>query len=100
MTTPIPANDEGSVTVEAALALSALMVIFIAMIGGMTSLGAYLSAIDSAGAAARAHAIGVPYQPAKGEVNIVEHGGLATATATVPAVIGTVSATAIFPMEH
>ena len=47
------ADDEGSITVEAALSLTALLVVFIAMISALTSLGAYISAVDIAGAAYR-----------------------------------------------
>ena len=42
------ADDDGSITVEAALSLSALVVVFTAMVSALISLGAYLSAIDIA----------------------------------------------------
>lgn len=51
-------DDHGSVTVEAALALAALVTVAAAMIGGLATLAAYIGAVDVAGAAARAHAIG------------------------------------------
>lgn len=94
------ADDEGSITVEAALSLTALLVVFIAMISALTSLGAYISAVDIAGAAARAHAIGVAYTPPKGDVSVAQSAGLVTITATVPAVVHDMSATAIFPKEQ
>ncbi|MDO5099077.1 MAG: hypothetical protein Q4D85_10005 [Corynebacterium sp.] len=93
-------DDEGSTTVETAIALSSLIVVFSLMVAGMMTLAAYLSAIDSAGAAARAHAIGTDYQPPRGTVTVTEHAGLATASATVPAPLGTMTAHAIFPMEQ
>lgn len=94
------ADDDGSITVEAALSLSALVVVFTAMVSALISLGAYLSAIDIAGAAARAYAIGVAYTPPKGDIAVVESAGLVTVTATVPAVMTNMHATAIFPKEQ
>lgn len=93
-------ENEGSITVEAALSLTALLVVFIAMISALTSLGAYISAVDIAGAAARAYAIGVAYTPPKGDVSVAQSAELVTITATVPAVAYDMSATAIFPKEQ
>ncbi|MFH0412944.1 hypothetical protein ACG98H_12825 [Corynebacterium sp. L4756] len=94
-------NDRGSVTIEAALSLAVLVIVAAAIIGGLATMAAYISAVDIAGAAARAHAIGIEYQP-PGEditVHIGESAGLVTVTARVPAAIGTMSADAIFPSE-
>ncbi|AKK07221.1 hypothetical protein CMUST_14640 [Corynebacterium mustelae] len=93
-------EDEGSTTVETAIALSALIVVFSLMVAGIMTLAAYLSAIDIAGAAARAYAIGTDYQPPRGTITVTEHAGLATASAAVPAPLGTMTAQAIFPMEQ
>ncbi|SDS60192.1 hypothetical protein [Corynebacterium timonense] len=92
-------DDHGSVTVEAALALAALVTVAAAMIGGLATLAAYIGAVDVAGAAARAHAIGVDYAPPLGSVSVSESGGVVSVTATVPAALFEVSATARYPTE-
>lgn len=86
-------------TVETALSLSALVVVTAAIVGGIATVAAYITAVDVAGAAARAYALGVDYSAPRGEVAITERAGLATAAATVPAPIGTMRATAVFPVE-
>lgn len=86
-------------TIEAALSLSVLVVVAAAIVSGIATMGAYITAVDVAGAAARAHALGVEYSAPRGEVDITVTGGLATVTAQIPAPVGTMSATAIFPVE-
>ncbi|WJY96612.1 hypothetical protein [Corynebacterium fournieri] len=86
-------------TVETALSLAALVVVTAAIVGGIATVAAYVAAVDVAGAAARAYAIGVDYSAPRGEVAVSEHAGLATATASIPAPIGTMRATAVFPVE-
>lgn len=86
-------------TVETALSLSALVVVTAAIVGGIATVAAYITAVDVAGAAARAYALGVDYSAPRGAVEVTEHAGLATAEATVPAPIGTMRATAVFPVE-
>lgn len=86
-------------TIETALSLSALVVVTAAIVGGIATVAAYITAVDIAGAAARAHALGVDYAAPRGEVAVTENGGLATAAASVPAPIGTMRATAVFPVE-
>ena len=86
-------------TIETALSLSALVVVTAAIVGGIATVAAYITAVDIAGAAARAHALGVDYAAPGGEVTVTEHAGLATAAASVPAPIGTMRATAVFPVE-
>ena len=54
---------------------------------------------DAAGAAARAHAIGLSYEPPRGSIEVQTSAGLVTATARIPAVFGTMSSEAIFPVE-
>lgn len=93
-------NDDGSVTIEAALALTSLVVVSALIVGVLVTLVSYVAATDIAGAAARAHAIGQPYEPPRGSVSIVENSGLITATASIPVTIGEVSADAIFPVEN
>lgn len=93
-------NDRGSVTIEAAIALSALVIVAAAIFAGMAALGARLSAIDIAGAAARSHAIGIDYQPPTGEVHITINDGLVTAEAKVNSPFGAMTAQAIFPQEQ
>lgn len=94
-------NDRGSVTIEAALSLSVLIIVAAAIVGAMATMAAYISAVDIAGAAARAHAIGVEYQPPRSDISVSvgESAGLVTVTASVPSVIGTMSAEAAFPAE-
>lgn len=94
-------NDRGSVTIEAALSLSVLIIMAAAIVGAMATMAAYISAVDIAGAAARAHAIGVEYQPPRSDISVSvgESAGLVTVTASVPGVIGTMSADAAFPAE-
>lgn len=92
-------NERGSVTVEAALSLASLVIVCALMVGAIATLAAQVAAIDAAGAAARSHAIGVTYTPPRGEVQVATSNGLVTATVAVPAVFGTMQATAIFPVE-
>ena len=86
-------------TVETALSLSALVVVTAAIVGGIATVAAYITAVDVAGAAARAYALGVDYSAPRGAVEVTERAGLATAEATVPAPIATMRATAVFPVE-
>lgn len=92
-------DDRGSVTIEAALSLTTLMIVCAAMVGAIATLAAQVAAIDAAGAAARSHAIGISYAPPRGQVQVTTTAGLVTATATVPAVFGNREATAVFPVE-
>ena len=93
-------SDDGSVSIEAALALSSLVIVCGLIIAAMATLAAYLAAVDAAGAAARAHAIGESFEPTRGHVEMHESSGMLTATATIPAPIGQVSASAVFPVEN
>lgn len=88
------------VTLEAALSLSALVLVAGAILGAIAMLGAYVSAIDIAGAAARSQAIGVPYEPPRGSIDFHSSGGLVTATARIPVAGVNVSASAVFPEEQ
>lgn len=94
-------NDAGSVTVEAALALSSLVIVAAGIIGGISTMAAHIAAVDTAGAAARSHAVGVPYEPGDADITVEvrESGGLITAEATASAVFMDMSATAIYPAE-
>lgn len=87
-------------TVEAAISTSALIGVFIALVTGLVSVGAHLAAIDIAGAAARAHAIGVAYEPPRGTVTTVAANDLITVTAVVPSPLGDMTAQATFPVEQ
>lgn len=87
-------------TIETALSLSVLVTVAAAIVAGIATIAAYVSAVDIAGAAARSWAIGVEYHPPRGSVDVTEHAGLVTATASVPAAIGTMRASAIFPVEY
>lgn len=92
-------DDHGSVTVEAALSLTVLMTVAAAIVAGIATLAAYVSAVDIAGAAARAHAIGVDFTPPRGSVEVNESGGILTVTAVVTAPLSPMTATASFPVE-
>ncbi|KHO30210.1 hypothetical protein [Corynebacterium minutissimum] len=92
-------DDAGSVTIEAALALASLVIVAAGIVGGIATLSAHLAAVDAAGAAARAAAIGVDYQREGVAVTITESSGLVTAEAAVPAPLGTMRAQAVFPAE-
>lgn len=90
-------GDEGSVTVEAALAISVVVGLFALIIGGLGAFAAYLCAVDAAGAAARSHAIGIEVEdPPHGTVTIEENAGVVTATARVSGL----TATAYYPAEY
>lgn len=93
------AAEEGYTTVETAIALGALTVVFIGLVAGVAALAAQLSAIHSAGAAARAAALGEPFQPARGTASISSTGALVTATVSVPSPLGMMRSTAVFPAE-
>ena len=47
-------DDDGSVTIEAALALSSLVLVAAGIVGAIATLASYIAAVDMAGAAARA----------------------------------------------
>lgn len=93
-------EEEGSVTVEAAFSLSALVLVAALIIAALATLAAHLAAVDIAGAAARAHAIGLEYQPPRGQIEVGHEGGLVKVVATVPAPLGEQHATAFFPLEY
>ncbi|WP_342318890.1 hypothetical protein [Corynebacterium mayonis] len=86
-------------TIEGALSLTVLITVTAAIISGVATMAAYISAVDIAGAAARAHAIGVDYEPPRGTVSVGQAGGVVTVTAEVPAPLRTMSATAVYPVE-
>ena len=89
-------NDEGMSTIEYAmgsLAAAALAGVLYMVING--------GGVDMAGAAARSHAIGVEYHPAREDtqVSVEENGGLVRASVSVDAPIGTMRSEAVFPAE-
>lgn len=101
----LPGDDRGMVTIEAAVALSVILLAAAGVIGALATLAAEVAATDIAGAAARAHAIGVDYRPPRGlkasvHVAPFTEQGLLVASAEVPAPFGTMSAEAVFPAEH
>ena len=78
-----------------------LVLVAAGIIGAIATMASYIAAVDMAGAAARSHAIGVEYQPAREDarVNVQESAGLIRASVSVDAPIGTMSAEAVFPAE-
>lgn len=93
--------DRGSVTVEAALSLAVLVTVAAAIVAGMSTMAAYVAAVDVAGAAARSHAIGVDYVPPRDAitVTVAEDADVVRATAEVPAALRPMRATASYPVE-
>ncbi|AFM06590.1 hypothetical protein [Corynebacterium pseudotuberculosis] len=87
-------------TIETAIVSAALIILAAAMCSGIVSVAAQLTAIDNAGAAAPARAIGVEFTAPRGTIDFSESSGLITATARVPSPLGTRTATAIFPKEQ
>ncbi|WP_448853049.1 hypothetical protein [Corynebacterium frankenforstense] len=95
------ADQSGSVTIEAAVGVACLVIVFTALVGGAVTLANYLAAVDAAGAAARAHAIGAEgVQFDRGSLTVRESGGVVTATATVGAPFGELTARAAYPVEY
>ncbi|WKD56729.1 hypothetical protein CAPI_00750 [Corynebacterium capitovis DSM 44611] len=92
-------DDTGSVTVEAALSLAVLVTVAAAIVAGIATMAAYIAAVDVAGAAARAHAIGVDYTPPRGSVTVTEAAGMVTVSAEVPGPLMSMQASAVFPVE-
>lgn len=93
-------DDRGVTSLETAWGIGILALVASMVLAGMSVLGAYVSAIDQAGAAARSHAIGVPFTAEGASVNYSESAGLTTATVTVDSFLGPISASAVFPTEH
>ena len=66
-------GERGSVTIEAALSLAVLVTVAAAIVAGISTMAAYVSAVDVAGAAARSHAIGVDYTPPRPNMEAVSY---------------------------
>lgn len=92
-------SEEGSVTVEAALALLSLMVVSAAIISACMTMAAHIAAVHTAGAAARAHAIGLDYSPTKGRVSISEDDTWVHVHVEIPSIWGQAQAQAHYPKE-
>ena len=86
-------------TIETAVGLGSLVAVCGLIVGAIATMAAHLTAVDAAGAAARAHAIGLDYTSPNGEVSVTESAGLATATAKVPSPLGERTHRAVFPVE-
>lgn len=93
------ASDEGSVTIEAAFGLASIVIVAGGVLAAMAALALYISAVDMAGAAARAHALGEEFTPTRGTVTLHNDGTWATATVSIPAPLRDVTATAVYPLE-
>ncbi|AMO88876.1 hypothetical protein WM42_1139 [Corynebacterium simulans] len=79
--------------------MSSLVIVAAGAVAGVATMAAHLAAVDAAGAAARAYAIGEDYSQEKVSVDIAERGGLVTAQATVRSPLGEMKAQAVFPAE-
>ncbi|AKK02176.1 hypothetical protein [Corynebacterium epidermidicanis] len=93
-------DDEGSVTIEAAFGIAVLVMVAAMIVAALATLAAQIQAVDTAGAAARAHAIGEGFEPARGTVSVSENDAWVEVQAKVPAPLGTMVATARFPAEN
>ncbi|MEZ2121812.1 hypothetical protein [Corynebacterium sp. CCM 9203] len=99
--TPTRTHEHGSVTIEAAISISALIVFCAVIAAGVVTLSAHVAAIDLAGAVARAHAVGKEIHPGPGtRIAVTEHAGTVTATVSVPAPFGVATARAFYPVEY
>jgi len=87
-------------TIETAVGLGSLITVCGLIVAGLATMSAHLAAVDTAGAAARSHAIGQEFVPARGAVHVTEDDGWVTATATVPAPLGERRHAAVFPVER
>ena len=93
--------DRGSVTIEAAISISALIVVCVLIAAGVATLAAHVAAIDLAGAAARGHALGRELEPERDvRITVTETAGMVTASVTVPAPLGDATARAFYPVEY
>lgn len=93
-------DDRGSVTVEAAIVLGALVSVAAAIFAGVATMTAQLRAIDIAAAAARAESVGAPFTPPDGaRVDTSTDAGLVTVSVTVDAPLMSMTASAIRPVE-
>lgn len=92
-------DDQGSVTIEAAFGLAGLVSVTGLALSAMSVLALYISAIDMAGAAARAHALGELYQPKRGTVEYSTDAAWATATVRIDAPFRDIVASATYPVE-
>ncbi|GAB3944510.1 hypothetical protein [Corynebacterium tapiri] len=92
-------DDRGSVTIEAALSLASLVIVAAAIVAAMATLAAKITAVDIAAAAARAHAVGLDYEPPIGTVSIEQDTDFVRVTSSVPGPIKPMEAQAVFPVE-
>ncbi|AHI21706.1 hypothetical protein B843_01570 [Corynebacterium vitaeruminis DSM 20294] len=86
-------------TLEAAASIALLVTVAGLIVGAIATVATYIKVVDTAGAAARAHAIGQDFVPARGSVAVREVGGVVEVTASAPAMFMEVRATARFPAE-
>lgn len=92
-------DDEGSVTIEAAFGIASLVIVTGFVLGALAAAAVYIAAVDAAGAAARAHALGTEFTPARGEVHYAVSDGWVTATVSMPTPLLAVTASAVYPEE-
>ncbi|WBT09047.1 hypothetical protein PAB09_01490 [Corynebacterium sp. SCR221107] len=93
------ADDAGMTTLEAAMAVSILVGVAAMIIAGIATLAAYIRVVDTAGAAARAHAIGEEFAPVGATVTVTVTGGMVEVTARDDSFLIPLSAQARFPQE-
>ena len=98
---PAPGDERGSVTIEAAISISALIVVCSLIAVGVATLAAHIAAIDLAGAVARGHAIGREPETAPDvRITVTENAGVVSVRVAVPAPLGVVTASAFHPVEY
>ncbi|MDO4927984.1 MAG: hypothetical protein Q3976_02800 [Corynebacterium sp.] len=93
-------NERGVITIELAIGLAALILTLGMVVAGLATMAAYISAVDIAGAAARAYAVGESFEPPRGSIEIAERNGMVHIRATVPAPLGTMEAQAQYPVQY
>lgn len=94
-------DDTGSVTLEAAMGIASLITVMMVAFAGLATVGAHIHATTTAGAAARAAAIGE--DPAhvsdRATISVDRDSTWVHVRAEVPAPLGAATAQASFPVE-
>lgn len=86
-------------TIETAISLGAVFLVAAGAILGLFTAGCYLSAVDLAGAAARAASVGSTLTPPRGTAIVVPQGEWVEVTATVGSPFGPMKAHVKYPRE-
>ena len=98
----LASDDNGSITIEAAISSAALIILTSLLIAGCATLAAHIAAIDTAHSTARALAIGETPPQGRIRTHTEIHDGWVTVHAHAPAPppFPDQHATAVFPQEN